>query len=145
MSIEKRVDLQAAQVINAAIQIDTQWGCIRAWHYLAGRQVKPATAVRVLSKDGPRRCGDALHPAVRDARAKQAEHGMTQRAAVDTPKPAPRSNQSAAVAVERAIALSSSADRHYAESLLRMYGLNTATVMRVLFEPHRRRRAPENG
>jgi hypothetical protein len=138
MFIEKRIDLQATQVINAAIQIDTQWGCIRAWHYLADRRV---TAVRVLSKDGPRRCGDALHPAVRDAREKQAEHGMTQRAVVDTPEPAPRSNQSAAVAVERAIALSSSADRHYAESLLRMYGLNTATVMRVLFEPHRRRRA----
>jgi hypothetical protein len=51
----------------------------------------------------------------------------------------PRTNVAAAFAVERAVGLLATRGRHHAESLLRIYGLERATVLRVLFEPQRRR------
>lgn len=144
MSKERRVNAQRARVVNAAIEVDTLWGCVRAWRYLHLRQVTPNVAARVLSKVGPRRDTDAVHPAVRDELARAPDQGIEQRAqgADDDPQAARRrTNVPVALAVEQAIGLSSTAGRHYAESLLRIYGLNTATVMRVLFQPHRRRRA----
>lgn len=144
MSTERRINAQCARVINAAIEVDTLWGCVRAWRYLHLRQVAPDVAARVLSKAGPRRDSDAIHPAVRDALARAPTQGIAQRAQGPAGGPQTalrRGNLHVALAVEQAIGLSASADRHYAESLLRMYGLDTATVMRVLFQPHRRRRA----
>lgn len=144
MSTERRINVQCARVINAAIEVDTLWGCVRAWRYLHQHQVTPGVGVRVLSKDGPRRDTDAVHPAVRDALARSPAQGIAQRSHGADAGPQTmrrRSNVPVALAVEQAIGLSSTAGRHYAESLLRIYGLDTTTVMRVLFQPHRRRRA----
>lgn len=140
---ERRKNAQLASIINAAIQLDTLWGCVRAWRYLHMRRVTPTTAARILSRDGPRRLADAEHPAIRDARERAAPQDIRQRAQGRDAGPQTgylRSNQATALAVDRAIRSAASVDRHYAESLLRIYGLNTATVMRVLFQPHRRRR-----
>ncbi|NYE63169.1 hypothetical protein FHW58_004397 [Duganella sp. 1224] len=142
MKYEQRQDRHCAKVIDAGIRMDTLWGCVSAWHYLQLRRVTPAVAARVLSKAGPRRREDALHPAVRDALATEPRAGIGQRADADAadahPQPL-RTNLAAALAVERAIGLCGAGDRHYAESLLRIYGLPTATIMRVLFESRRRR------
>ncbi|WP_338758961.1 hypothetical protein [Massilia sp. METH4] len=147
MNGDRRADGQQARVVDAAIRIDAQWGCVSAWQYLRARGIAHATAARVLGKHGARRAGDAVHPAVRDALERQPETGIAQRSAMPQGAPAraevPRTNVAAALAVERAIGRTATHGRHYAESLLRMYSLNTATVMRVLFEPHRRRRRPQ--
>lgn len=143
MTTERRINAQSARVINAAIEVDTLWGCVRAWRYLHLHQVSPGIAVRVLSKAGPRRDADAVHPAVRDALARAPDQGITQRSCGSNAGPQTklrRRNLPAAVAVEQAIGMSATFGRHYAESLLRIYGLDTTTVMRVLFQPHRRRR-----
>jgi hypothetical protein len=142
MSTEKRYDQRGAMVINAAIQIATLWGCVSAWRYLAQRHVLPGTAARILSKAGPRRNGDAQHPAVRDALARRPAVGMAQRVTTATVQPVPRHNLSTEATVEQAILLMGSIDRHYAETLLAIYGLDPATIMRVLFAPHQRRRPP---
>lgn len=154
MSSDRRSDLLQAQRIDAAIRIDALWGCVSAWHYLRSRGTARGVALRVLGRGGPRRRSDSPHPAARDAMARGPDDGMDQRAAStataaegdsgesgDTGAATPRSNVAAAYAVERAIGLAATEGRQYAESLLRLYGLPTATVMRVLFEPHRRRRA----
>lgn len=146
MSEDRRTDTQGARIVNAAIQVDTSWGCIRAWRYLHLRQITPDVALRVLSRDGPRRVGDAVHPAVRDARSREPIQHFDQRSQGSDGGPQtglPRTNLAAALAVEHAIRSAASVDRFYAESLLRIYGLNTATTMRVLFQPHRRRRVAE--
>ena len=143
MEKEKRSDAQCAKIVNAAIELDSLWGCVRAWRYLQQHQVTPATAARVLSRQGPRRRTDALHPAVRDALARQPSAGMQQRSQGTGAGPQTemrRSNVSASCTVDQAIALCSTSGRHYAESLLRIHGQDTTTVMRVLFQPHRRRR-----
>jgi hypothetical protein len=143
MTTERRVDAQGAKVINAAIEVDGLWGCVRAWHYLRVREMSSTVALRVLSSGGPRRSTDAVHPAVRDALARRPEQGMLQRSHGSGAGPQTeirRSNVGTAFAVEHAISLSATCGRHYAESLLRIYGLDTATVMRVLFQPQRRRR-----
>jgi len=144
MTVERRANAQGAKVINAAIEVDGLWGCVRAWQYLRERGMSATVALRVLSKQGPRRSTDSVHPAVRDALARQPEQGMLQRSHGSGAGPQTeirRSNVATALAVEHAVNLSATAGRHYAESLLRIYGLDTATVMRVLFQPHRRRRA----
>ncbi|AVR96151.1 hypothetical protein [Pseudoduganella armeniaca] len=138
---ERRRDAYRARVVDAALQLDAHWGCVSAWHYLLRRGVPRAIAMRVLSKTGPRREADSVHPAVRDALARVPEVGIAQRAASETPASEHvRTNVAAAWAVERAIDHAATQGRYYAESLLRMYALDTATVMRVLNEPHRRRR-----
>lgn len=140
--IERRSDSQRARVIDAALQLDAQWGCVSAWHYLRRRGVHRPTAMRVLSKAGPRRQADSVHPAVRDALERTTTTGEHTQAELKA-----RTNVAAAWAVERAIDCAATQGRHYAEGLLRIYALDTATVMRVLNEPHRRRRrlVPERG
>ncbi len=143
MTKERRNDGHKARIINAAIQLDSAWGCVSAWRYLQQHHIAPAIALRVLTPDGPRRTGDALHPAVRDARERAPTLNIDQRAQGCEAGPQtglPRLNRAAALAVEHAIRSEATVDRHYAESLLRIYGLDTATMMRVLFQPHRRRR-----
>jgi hypothetical protein len=141
---DRRSDTHQAQRVDAALRIDALWGCVSAWHYLRARGTTRAVAMRVLDRGGPRRRTDAQHPAVRDALPRGPDGGIGQRAALATDgglaAAIPRSNVAAAYAVERAIELATMESRQYAESLLRIYGLSTATVMRVLFEPHRRRR-----
>lgn len=50
-----------------------------------------------------------------------------------------RTNETIAVICDRAIEFAEIIGREYAESLLRMYGLKTGTIMRVLFDAHNRR------
>lgn len=144
MKEERRTDEHQARVIEAAIRIDALWGCVNAWRYLLARGVLRATAVRILMKNGARRDDDPQHPAIRDALERKPESGIAQRAELQhgtgDHEVMPRTNEAATMAVNRAIELSSTHGRHYSESLLRIYSLDTATVMRVLFEPHRRRR-----
>lgn len=143
MKRERRTDGHQAKVVEAAIRIETLWGCVSAWHYLHGRGVHRATAVRVLTKNGARRARDPQHPAIRDALEREPASGADQRIETMPEKPGDRiqrTNLATAHVVERAIELASTQGRHYGEGLLRIYGLDTATVMRVLFEPHRRRR-----
>lgn len=139
MVSDRRRDLLQGRIVDAAIRISTLWGCVSAWHYLRDRGVSQDVAVRVLASSGARRSGDAAHPAVRDALEREATDGIAQRTGDDGEALA-RANVASALAVERAIQLSAIHGRHYAESMLRMYGLDTRTIMRVLFEPHRRRR-----
>lgn len=142
MQDDRRTDRNQAMAVNAAIRIDTLWGCVNAWRYLRSHGIARAIAIRVLRIEGPRRGTDNVHPAVRDALARVPEEGAGQRGggAPVEPGQSERTNVAAAFAVEQAIRMASTEGRHYAESLLRIYGLDTATVMRVLFEPHRRRR-----
>lgn len=144
MTGDRRRDAHQAQRVDAALRIDALWGCVSAWHYLRMRGTTRAVALRVLDRGGLRRRTDAQHPAVRDALPRGPGGGIGQRAAsstvCDLAVAMPRTNVAAAYAVERAIELAATEGRQYAESLLRIYGLSTATIMRVLFEPHRRRR-----
>lgn len=141
MNPDRRHDLLQARIVDAAIRVSTLWGCVSAWHYLRDRGVAQAIAVRVLASSGVRRSEDARHPAIRDALARNPPGGIGQRSRDSAgEEPVDRHNVAAAIAVERAIEFAATRGRHYAESSLRMYGLDTRTIMRVLFEPHRRRR-----
>lgn len=145
MTEERRSDTLQARRIDAAIRIDALWGCVSAWHYLRVRGTRRAVALRVLDRGGPRRRTDAQHPAIRDAQPRGPKGEIGQRAAQGASggltATQTRTNVAAAYAVERAIELAATEGRQYAESLLRIYGLPTATVMRVLFDPQQRRRA----
>jgi hypothetical protein len=138
----RRRDDVRAKLIDAAIQVNTLWGCVAAWRYLRVHGVHQSTAQRVLARDGRRRATDTVHVAVRDAQERSPDTGIGHRAAApgaaaDT---AERTNDATAAAVEHAIGRLATEGRHYAEGLLRLHGVHTNPVMRVLFEPHRRRR-----
>lgn len=140
MTEERRTDVQQKRVVDAAIRVDALWGCVTAWGYLRERGVSRDVALRILSRQGRRRNGETAHAAQRHALAQAAGYGTGQSVGAATGTVQRRSNVAAAFAVERAIEFSLTAGRHYAESLLRIYSLDTVTVMRVLFEPERRRR-----
>lgn len=143
---EKRNDTKCAVFVDAGIRVNTSWGCVSAWHYMRQRGVKPEVALRVLSPLGVHRSTDAPHPAARDKLAAQRETGIDHedvlrrvRDETDAPQ-SRRANDVTAAVCERAITFSETHGTQYAESMLRIYGLKTATVMRVLFEPRSRRR-----
>lgn len=57
---------------------------------------------------------------------------------VETPKR--RVNLATAAVCDRAVRVLNTAGRQYADTLLQMYGLKTATIMRVLYDPSLRRK-----
>lgn len=132
------------QVINAGLNLDILWGCVNAWAYMRSRNVPRPVALRVLSKAGPRRAADEEHPAVRDSRLAPppVAEAPTQREAARVavrPFPLPRTNHELASLIDHAIQLMTVRNRHYAEALLRIYSVDTPTIMRVLFDMRRRR------
>jgi len=143
---EKRNDTKCAVFVDAGIRVNTSWGCVSAWHYLRQRGVERDVAFRVLSPLGAHRATDAPHPAARDKLAAERDTGIDGedvlrrvRDGTDVPQ-SRRTNEVTAAVCERAIAFSETHGTQYAESMLRIYGLKTSTVMRVLFEPRSRRR-----
>lgn len=143
---EKRNDTRCAVFVDAGIRVNTLWGCVSAWHYMRQRGVEREVAFRVLSPLGIHRSTDAPHPAARDKLAAQPDTGTDHedvlrrvRDEMDVPQ-SRRANDVTAAVCERAIAFAETHGTQYAESMLRIYGLKTATVMRVLFEPRSRRR-----
>jgi hypothetical protein len=145
MTSDRRSDLSQSGRIEAAVQIDLLWGCASAWRYLRSRGTARAVAMRVLGGGGPRRRLDFRHsdnvhphPRVIDGRISQRTASA---AHSDTGAAMPRKNVAAACAVERALELAAADSGQYAHSLLLIYGLSTTTIVRVLFEPGRRRHA----
>ncbi|MBB3117920.1 hypothetical protein [Pseudoduganella violacea] len=146
MEASKRKDEQMTLVVNAGLNLDILWGCVNAWAYMRSRNVPRPVALRVLSKAGPRRAADEEHPAVRDSRLAPSPIAAapTQREAarmVARPFPLPRTNHELAGLIDHAIQLMAVRNRHYAEALLRIYSVDTPTIMRVLFDLRHRRAA----
>lgn len=143
---EKRNDTKCAVFVDAGIRVNTLWGCVSAWRYMRQRGVEREVAFRVLSPLGAHRSTDTPHPAARDKLSAQSDTGVDQedvlrRVPDDMDAPQSRRTNDVTTAVcERAIAFAETHGTQYAESMLRIYGLKTATVMRVLFEPRSRRR-----
>ncbi|UTY60497.1 hypothetical protein [Massilia sp. erpn] len=133
MHAYQRLDGRMAQIVNAGLKIDIFQGCVTAWIHMCRGDVPREVILRVLSQDGPRRdCG--------------TEHGEAAgvtpgEARAIRPFPLPRNNHELAALIDHAIQLMAARNRHYAEALLRIYSVDTATVMRVLFNPRRRRAA----
>ncbi|UMR28482.1 hypothetical protein MJ904_15080 [Massilia sp. MB5] len=133
MQAYQRLDGHMAQVVNAGLKIDIFQGCVTAWIHMRGGDVPREVILRVLSQDGPRRdCGTEPEKAPDAAQAK---------ATAIRPFPLPRNNHELAALIDHAIQLMAVRNRHYAEALLRIYSVDTPTVMRVLFNPRRRRAA----
>ncbi|NVE01169.1 hypothetical protein [Massilia sp. BJB1822] len=133
MHAYQRLDGHMAQIVNAGLKIDIFQGCVTAWIHMRGGGVPREVILRVLSKDGPRR-DDGAEP--------NESPGVTQgKSTTIRPFPLPRNNHELAALIDHAIQLMAARNRHYAEALLRIYSVDTATVMRVLFNPRRRRAA----
>jgi len=97
-------------------------------------------ALRVLSKEGPRRAADAAHPALREDRLRRSIPTLSARnPATRVTAPCPRNNLELATIIDEALVLLHRHDRHYAEEFLRMHSVGTPTIMRVLYDPTRRR------
>lgn len=137
MTNDLRKDQQTALAVAAALDIDILWGCVKAWRHMRMREVPRHVALRVLSQGGPRRGTDARHPGSRPDRLRQSIPCVSARSPT---APAPRSNVELATIIDQALVLLERHDRHYAEEFLRMHCVGTATIMRVLYAPNRRRR-----
>lgn len=145
MAFDRRSDFPQSWRIDAAVQIDLLWGCASAWRYLRSRGTARAVAMRVLGRGGRRRRLDSRHSGNEHPQPRVIDGGIEQRTASaaygDAGATIPRTNVAAACAVERALELAATGSGQYAHSLLRIYGLPTTTILRVLFEPGRRRHA----
>lgn len=132
MRAERRKDVLFARVVDAGLHVWSANGRVRAWHFLRTRGVRAADALRLLSPAGPRRDAAAApqQPAPETAGTPEAADQLACR----------RQNHQMAEVCEQGVRLNASHGRQYAESLLRMYGLKTGTIMRVLFDEHNRRR-----
>lgn len=143
MNPDRRKRPQLALVVGAAQRLSRLRGCVPAWRYLRAQSIGSATALRVLSPQGPRRISDDQY-ATRQA-GRPGEGGPALQAAPshrpDSTVPERRTNLVIADICDHAVALVNSESRQYAEGLLRIYGLKTATVMRVLFDSRQRRGA----
>lgn len=148
----KRKNRQMAQAVSAGLNVDILWGCVSAWAHMRSHDVPRDVALRVLSKAGPRRDSDEEHPALRDARMAQRPTSRRLAQGTDTVRapalarrfPLPRTNHDLARLIDSAIQLMAVRNRHYAEALLRMYAIQTPTIMRVLFDTRHRRAAVRN-
>ncbi|WUR14955.1 hypothetical protein E7V67_007545 [[Empedobacter] haloabium] len=136
MTIDQRKDQQTALAVAAALDIDLLWGCVKAWRHMRMREVPRHVALRVLSRGGPRRATDARHPGTREDRLRRSMPCISARS---PSAPCPRSNVELATIIDQALVLLERHDRHYAEEFLRMHCVGTATIMRVLYDPNRRR------
>jgi len=140
MTDDQRHDHQTALAVAAALDIDILWGCVKAWRHMRMREVPRHVALRVLSKEGPRRTTDAAHPALREDRLRRSIPTLSARnPAARVTQPCPRNNLELATIIDAALVLLHRHDRHYAEEFLRMHSVGTATIMRVLYDPTRRR------
>lgn len=136
MTDDQRKDQQTALAVAAGLDIDVLWGCVKAWRHMRMREVPRHVALRVLSQGGPRRATDARQPPSDQDRLRRS---MPQVGARCPAAPAPRSNVELATIIDQALLLLERHDRHYAEEFLRMHSVGTATIMRVLYDPNRRR------
>lgn len=140
MTDDQRHDHQTALAVAAALDIDILWGCVKAWRHMRMREVPRHVALRVLSKEGPRRSSDAAHPALHEDRLRRSIPTLSARnPATRVTASCPRSNVELATIIDEALVLLHRHDRHYAEEFLRMHSVGTATIMRVLYDPTRRR------
>jgi hypothetical protein len=143
---ERRLNRRFAGIVAAALRLSKAGGRVQAWHYLRRCLIPAQVAFRVLSTHGPRRNAD-VRPAydgrtVPGTNAGGAEQRSVQADAAQNGElmPRRRTNHVSAAICERALQCIHTHSREYAESLLRMYELNTATIMRVLYHPKLRRR-----
>lgn len=136
MTDDQRKDQQTALAVAAGLDIDVLWGCVKAWRHMRMREVPRHVALRVLSQGGLRRATDARQlPSDQD----RLRRSMPQVSARCPTAPAPRSNVELATIIDQALVLLARHDRHYAEEFLRMHSVGMATIMRVLYDPNRRR------
>ncbi len=140
MNDDQRHDQHTSLAVAAALDIDILWGPVKAWRHMRMREVPRHVALRVLSREGPRRSGDPQHPALGDDRVRKSIPQLSARSpAVRAHAGCARSNSELATIIDQALVLLGRHDRHYAEEFLRMHCVGTATIMRVLYDPSRRR------
>lgn len=142
---DRRLDSRVAILVTSALRLSRAKGRVQAWHYLRRSAISTQVALRVLSTRGPRRNFDAGPDyaafTVPGTNADGAVQRSLQVSSGEGHETAPkrRVNQVAEAICERAIGAIHTESREYAESLLRMYSLKTATIMRVLYDSKLRR------
>ncbi|UGQ48236.1 hypothetical protein [Massilia endophytica] len=146
MNSDRRIDSRLASVVMSALRLSRARGRVQAWHYLRKRAFSAQIALRVLSTRGPRRNSD-VKPGYEAFTVPGTSTGGAEQRSVHMHMPGDavstlnrRVNETTAAICERAVRAIQTESREYAESLLRMYSLKTATIMRVLYHPTLRRR-----
>ena len=142
---DRRLDRRHAGIVASALRLSSARGRVQAWHYLRGRAIAAQVALRVLSTHGPRRNSDT-RPDSESFTVPGTNAGGTEQRSLEfglagemEQVPKRRVNELSAAICERALQSIHTESREYAESLLRIYSLKTATIMRVLYHPKLRR------
>lgn len=142
MQVERRHDVTTARVIEAATRINAILGTEHAWCYMRLRAVQPGLALRAIAADGKHRHGDQevarLASLDRSLYWQSQCESMENVAHDDTSR---RRDTITALVADRATELGMQEQWTEAEQLLEEYGLDTAGMRRLLFDPDRRRPA----
>jgi hypothetical protein len=144
-----RPDEGMAFAVDVAIKLDASSGYVPAWKHLQLHAVPRGVAIRVLSKDGPRRIAishDKETPL--DRRSNRHEITDVHGAQPNAAEPGnvlkfhvPRTNHALANIINQAIEMIGVHNRFYAEAFLRIHAVKSPVIMRVLFDANRRRKA----
>lgn len=138
---DRRMNVRARAVIDAAVRVQTLWGTTRAWNYARAYQIDAQTLLRIFSAGQPRR---SPCPVPVEHELQVALDILDQRGSIDSYKAkpfltsCPRTDRLTAYACDRAISLLDTHGRAFSMALLRLYHVKTPTILRVLDSDTRR-------